>query len=115
MVCTHIYVSGGIFDHLYVSMYVLICAQLYFYMYILKQTAYAGLQKSFQQDLASVQCVTLYIGMEFQPVEDALREAFLLDRLKGDLYPIPVRAVTGLPVKQDGISLPEPTQTAGSN
>ena len=86
MVCTHIYVYGGIFDHLYVSMYVLICAQLYFYMYIIKQTAYAGLQKSLWKDLVSVQCVTLYISMEFQPVEDALQEAFLLDLLKGDTY-----------------------------
>ena len=42
-------------------------------------------------------------------MEDTLRGAFLLDLFKGATYQIPGRAVTGLPVKQDEIDLPDPT------
>ena len=41
------------------------------------QTAYAGLQKYFQQEWAFVQCVTPDIGIDFQAVEDELRDTFL--------------------------------------
>ena len=41
------------------------------------QTKYAGLQKSLQKEWFFVQRVTLGTGMEFQVVEDELRDTFL--------------------------------------
>ena len=41
------------------------------------QSAYAGLQKSLQQELAFVQRVTPGVGEAFGPVEEALREIFV--------------------------------------
>ena len=41
------------------------------------QSAYAGLQKSLQQDWAFVQRVTPGVGDTFGPVEEALREIFV--------------------------------------
>ena len=40
------------------------------------QSAYAGLQKSLQQEWAFVQRVTPGVGAAFGPVEEALREVF---------------------------------------
>ena len=76
------------------------------------QTAYAGLQKSLHQEWAFVQRVTPDIGTAFQPVEDALRGAFLPALFKGSTSQIPVIEFTGLPVKHSGIAIPDPTQTA---
>ena len=73
------------------------------------QTAYAGLKKSLHQEWDFVQCITLDIGTAFQSVGNAIREAFLPALFKGGTYQIPGRAVTGLPVKQDEIDLPDPT------
>ena len=53
--------------------------------------------------------------MTLYPIEGGLRNAFLPDFLKGSPAQIPGRAVTGIPVKQDGIALPDPTQTSGAN
>ena len=39
---------------------------------------------------------------------------FLPSLFQGALSQIPRRAITGLPVKQAGIALPNPTQTAGA-
>ena len=47
------------------------------------QTAYAGLQKSLHQECAFVQRVTPDTGMDFQMVEDELRDIFLLDFFQG--------------------------------
>ena len=52
------------------------------------QTAYAGLQKSLQQESAFTQCVTPGIRMEFQEVEDELRYIFLRSLFQG-LVPDP--------------------------
>ena len=79
------------------------------------QTAYAGLNKSLQQEWYFVQRVTLNIGTEFQPIEDALRNNLRLYLFKGDTYHIIRRAVTGMPVNQAGISLPYPTDTSRTN
>ena len=79
------------------------------------QTAYAGLQKSLQQEWAFVKCATPDIGMDFQVVEDTLWDILLPDLFKGAIEQIPGRAITSLPVKQSGISLPDPTRTAGAN
>ena len=45
-------------------------------------------------------------------VEDALQEIFLQDFFQGATDQIPGRAITGLPVKQARIALPNPTWTA---
>ena len=62
-----------------------------------------------------MQYVTPGIGMVFQPVEDELQDTFLLALFQGATSQIPGRAITGLPVKQYGISLPEPTQNSREN
>ena len=79
------------------------------------QTAYAVLQKSLQKEWALVERVTPDIGMAFQDVEDALWDIFLLALFKGATAHIPRRAITSLPVKQAGISLPNPTRTVEEN
>ena len=48
-------------------------------------------------------------------MEDKLCNALLPALFKGDTSQIPGRAVTGLPVKQAGIALPESTQSNGAN
>ena len=62
-----------------------------------------------------MQRVTLYKGMAFQVVEDALRGIFLLALFKGVTAQILGRTIIGLPVKQARIALPDPTWTAGAN
>ena len=79
------------------------------------QTAYAGLQKSLHKEWVFTHCVTLCIGMEFQPVEDELRDTSLPDLFKGGTSQIPGRSITSLPVNQDGIALTNPTHTTGAN
>ena len=53
--------------------------------------------------------------MEFQAVEDELWEKLLPSFFNGITYQIPQMAITGLPVKQAGIALTDPTQTLGEN
>ena len=79
------------------------------------QTAYAGLQKSLQQDWSFVQRVTLDIGNAFQAVEDELRETLLPVLFQGVTSQISRRAITGVPSKQAGIALPDPNLTSGLN
>ena len=79
------------------------------------QSAYAGPQKSLQQEWAFVQPVTLGIGNAFGPVKKALRETFvpaLFEELGGG---VPERGFTRLPVKQAGLALPDPSQTSLEN
>ena len=54
-----------------------------------------------------MQRVILGIRMVFQPVEDDLRNAFLLALFKGVTSQIHGILVTGLTANQDGIALPE--------
>ena len=79
------------------------------------QTIYAGLKKSFHQEWAFVQCVTPYIGVAFQVVEDALRDIFLPSLFQEFTTYIPGREITSLMVEQVKIALPNPTWTAGAN
>ena len=79
------------------------------------QTPYTGLQKSLQPEWAFVKCVTPDIGMAFQVVEDLLRDIFLPSLFQGGTSQIPGRFITGLPVKQAGIALPDPTWIAQAN
>ena len=60
-----------------------------------------------------MQRVTTGIGVSFQAVEDELQYIFILSLFQGDTFHIPRRSITGLPVKQTGIALPNSTQTAG--
>ena len=53
--------------------------------------------------------------MAFQVVEDTLRDIFLPAIFQGEKTQTPRRAITGLPVKQAGIALPNPTGTMGAN
>ena len=62
-----------------------------------------------------MQRVTPGIGMEFQAVEDDLRDKFVPDLFQGGTSQIYGREITGLLVKQANIALPEPTHTSGAN
>ena len=79
------------------------------------QSSYAGLQKSLQQEWAFVQRVTPGINNAFGLVEKALRETFVpeLSEVMGD--GVLERGFTRLPIKQAGLALPDPTQTASEN
>ena len=79
------------------------------------QSAYAGLQKSLQQEWAFVQRVTPGIGDAFGPVEEEIETTFLPALFEGVGDGYPGRAITRLPVKQAGLALPDPTRTAPDN
>ena len=72
------------------------------------QSAYAGLQKSLQQEWDFVQRVTPGVG-------DALRDIFVPELYEGMREGVPEREITRLMVKQAGLDLPDPTQTAPEN
>jgi hypothetical protein len=81
------------------------------------QSAYAGLQKSLQQEWQFVQRVIKGIGEEFTDVQKAISEIFLpalcsdtLDK-KDDVRLL----LQSLPVKHAGMALPDPTKSAKSN
>ena len=76
------------------------------------QSAYAGLQKSLQQEWSFVQMGTPGVGEAFGPVEEALREIFVPALFEGLREGVPKREITRLPVKQAGLALPDPIQTA---
>ena len=79
------------------------------------QSAYAGLQKSLQQEWAFVQWVNPGISDAFGPVEEEIAKAFLPALFEGVGDGPPGREITRLPVKQAGMALPDPTQTAPEN
>ena len=79
------------------------------------QSAYAGLQKSLQQEWAFVQRVTPGIGKAFVPVEEDIAKAFFPALFEGAGDGAPGREITRLPVKQAGMALPNPTLTAPEN
>ena len=79
------------------------------------QSAYAGLQKSLQQEWAFVQRVTPGTGNPFRPVKEEIAKAFLPALFEGAGDGAPGREITRLPVKQAGMALPDPTLTAPEN
>ena len=79
------------------------------------QSTYAGLKKSLQQEWDFVQRVTPGVGDSFGPAEDALKETFVPAFFKGLREGVTERGVTRLPVKQAGLALPNPSQTAPEN
>ena len=55
------------------------------------------------------------MGEAFGPVEEALREIFILALFQGLREGVPEREITRLPVKQAGLALTDPIQTALEN
>ena len=53
--------------------------------------------------------------MTLKSVEDELGGNLLPTFFQGGMSQIPRRAITGLPFKQSGIALPDPTNTVGAN
>jgi hypothetical protein len=83
---------------------------------IFPQSAYAGLQKSLQQEWQFVQRVVGGIGEEFAAVQKAISEIFLPALCRDTLEKDDVRLLLqGLPVKHAGMALPDPTKSAESN
>ena len=66
------------------------------------QTAYAGLQKSLQQEWAFLQWVTPGICDAFGPVEEDIATSFLPELFKGVGEKAPGSEINRLPVKQAG-------------
>ena len=62
-----------------------------------------------------MQRVTPSTGDAFDPVEKALQQTFVQALFEGLVESAPERGVTRLPVKQAGLALPDPTQTAPEN
>ena len=79
------------------------------------QFAYTVLQNSLQQEWAFLQRVTPGISNAFRPVEEDIAKAFLPALFEGAGDGSPGREITRLPVKQAGMALPDPTQTAPEN
>ena len=55
------------------------------------------------------------VGEAFGPVEEALQEIFVLALFRGLSEGLSTRENIGLPVKQAGLALPDPVQTAPEN
>ena len=79
------------------------------------QYAYAGLQNSLQQEWAFVQRVAPGVGDAFGPVEEAIKEIFVPALYEGLREGVMEQVTTRLSVKQAGLALPDPTQTAPEN
>ena len=79
------------------------------------KSAYAGLQKSLQQEWVFVQRVTPGVGAAFGPVEEALQEVFVPDLFRGLSEGLLTQENTRLPVKQAGLAPLDPVKTAPKN
>jgi hypothetical protein len=80
------------------------------------RTAYAGLQKSLQQECQFLQQVVPGIGDKFAGVEQAISDDFLPALFDDKICETDKRrALAGLPVKHAGLALPNPTTLADSN
>ena len=62
-----------------------------------------------------MQRVTPGVGDAFGPVEVALKEIFVPALFQGLQEGVPELGITRLPVKQAGLALPDPSQTAPEN
>jgi hypothetical protein len=79
------------------------------------QAAYAGLQKSLQQEWQFLQRVTSGLSDEFEVVAEVLAENFLPTLFGNGKGCDTKRQLACLPVKHAGLALPNPTTTAESN
>ena len=81
------------------------------------QTAYAGLQKSLQQEWTFLQRVLPEIGPHFEEVEKAIHQSFLPalfgEKLSDNLSY--VRPISSLPVRYAGLAIPNPSTTSSTN
>ena len=62
-----------------------------------------------------MQRVTPGVGDAFGPVEEALKEIFVPALYEGLRKGVPKQGITCLPIKQAGLALPDPPQTASEN
>jgi hypothetical protein len=81
------------------------------------QVAYAGLQKSLQQEWQFLQCVTDRLGLEFEGIAQVVLQLDFLpalfgDNLVGDDFP---RRLACLPVKRADLAILDPTASAEFN
>jgi hypothetical protein len=79
------------------------------------QAAYAGLQKSLQQEWQFLQCVTKGLGDEFRNIEKALQKDFLPALFGDDLADNILGQLVSLPVKKAGLAIQDPTMSVESN
>ncbi len=80
------------------------------------QSAYAGLQKSLQQEWQFLQRVVPSIGEKFEGVEKAISDDFLPALFNDKIHESDKRwELAGLPVKHTGLALPNPTTSTESN
>ena len=79
------------------------------------QSAYAGLQKSLQQEWDFMHRLTPGVGAAFAPVEEALWEVFLPALFQGLMEGLPTRENTRLTMKQAGLANLDPVLTAPEN
>ena len=81
------------------------------------QSAYAGLQKSLQHEWGFVQRVVPDIGPQFWPLEEAITNSFLPALFGESSFEVTDyrRALTALPVKFSGLSIPDPSESAAVN
>jgi len=79
------------------------------------QTAYAGLGKSLQSEWQYLQRVLPDLGDAFKPVEEAISQRFLPALMQEQTeLPETLRRRLALPVRQAGIGIPSPCETADS-
>ena len=80
------------------------------------QSAYAGLQKSLQNEWQFLQRVTAGASHLFDPLEEVISKTFL-PALFGEprMEDTHRRPLAALPVKHAGLAIPNPTQTADDN
>ena len=62
-----------------------------------------------------MQRVTPGVGDSFGTVDKAFKETFVPELFEGLWEGVPERGVTRLPIKQAGLALPDPSQTAPEN
>jgi hypothetical protein len=79
------------------------------------QTAYAGLQKSLQQEWQFWQRVTEGLGPEFLAITNAINYNFLPALFGIESVTGTHRELASLPVKFAGLALPDPTASAKTN
>jgi hypothetical protein len=79
------------------------------------QTAYAGMQKSIQQEWQYLQGVTDGLGEELDDIEQAMNDKFCPAILGIESVSETKQQLACLPVKHSGLALPNPTTTAESN
>jgi hypothetical protein len=79
------------------------------------QVAYAGLQKSLQQEWQFLQRVTKNLAEEFGAIEEAIQEKFLPALFGDDITNDVPQRIACLPVKKAGLAIPNPTETADTN